>query len=154
MKLRQSILPDGSRRIRPQQRMKLKLFVLPDGSVTGRYSDLTQVMGLVPQQIRRVTNVEWNDRLGVWMASTITGKPLLCAPTRKTVLEMEGGFVDQLLTQFYMCRQPDGTMVCPECKTYLGSQIRANCKGCGKSFPVVLEGLTWDDFDFKHLVWQ
>lgn len=132
--------------------MKLKLFVLPDGSITGRYSDLTQLMGLMPQHVRRVTNVEWSERLEVWMASTITGKPLLCAPTRKTVLEMEGGFVDQLLKQFYLCRTAEGHMVCPECQTHLGQDITANCRGCGKSFPVVLEGLSWSDFDFSHLV--
>lgn len=132
--------------------MKIRLFVLPDGSITGRYSDLILTAGLRPEKVRRVTNIEWSESQTAWVCSTITGKQLMVAPTRERCLAMEGDLVDDILRQFYMCRRDDGHMYCPDCNCSLGDVVHCNCPFCGKPFPNIYQELTWKDFNFEHLV--
>lgn len=131
--------------------MKITVFVLPDGSVVSRYSDLLVVQGkLEPERVKRVTNVEWSPKLEMWLASTLTSKAIICARSRKLCLEMEGEFVDKLLAQLYLCRKDDG-MWCPECNAALGDDILPNCHACGCAFPMAQEGFKWSDFMLDHL---
>ena len=133
--------------------MKLRLFVLPDGSITGRYADVVQfALGVTPAAVRRVTNVEWSEATGLWKASTITGRCICTAPTRQLCLDAESVFVDRLLQQFYRCRRPDGEMWCPDCNCHVGQHIHLNCPHCGFEFPMAQDGFSWVDFQLDHLV--
>jgi len=130
---------------------KISVFVLPDGSVVSRYADALVVGAkLEPGRVKRVTNVEWSPKLGMWMASTLTSRAIICARSRKLCLEMEGEFVDRLLKQLFLCRG-ETDMWCPECHSVLGDVIHANCPACGMAFPMAQEGFKWSDFMLDHL---
>ena len=133
--------------------MKIRAFVLPDGSVVSRYADvLVSSAKLKPEQVRRVTNVEWSENLKMWCAYTLTGKAIIAANSRRICLEMEGEFVDKLLSQFFQCRRADGQMLCPECEHGLGDLVYLTCPYCGKEFPNIHQELRWGDFELQHLV--
>lgn len=133
--------------------MKLTVFVLPDGSITGSYSDLLQsVLAITPVSVKRVTSVDWDLSIRAWRARTLTGKPICSGTTRDACLRLEAAFVERLLGQFYMCRRPDGDMWCPDCNCHIGSEIHLNCPHCGFEFPMVQHGFTWKDFQLDHLV--
>lgn len=131
--------------------MKIRLFVLPDGTIAGKYADiLLTSCKLDPAQVRRVTNVEWSPKLDMWVAATLTNKAIVVAHSRKICLEMEGEFVDRLLKQFFMLYRP-GCFVCPDCGAHHDNLIRQTCPACGLELPVAQEGFVWSDFNLDHL---
>lgn len=132
--------------------MKLQLFVLPDGSIVGSYSDLIQSMlADPPRSVKRVTNIEWNDKARYWEAKTLTGKVIASSMTRENCLSLETAFVGRLLQQFFMCRRDDGHMWCPDCNNHLDALIETTCPHCGFEFPMIQTGFMWSDFQLEHL---
>lgn len=133
--------------------MKIKVFVLPDGTICCRHSDeLAAALKLKPLNVRRITTIDWSPHTQLWVAKTTTGKALVTATSRKMCVDFEETFIDRLLRQFFMCWQPDTSMLCPDCKARLGRHIHLTCPACGFEFPMAQEGFNWKDFNLSHLV--
>lgn len=135
--------------------MKIKVFVLPDGSVVARQMDLLVPVLSTPKVVRRITTVDWDESQSEWVVRTLTEKPLFASTLRKVCLDYEAKFVERLMSQFFMCRDDAGQMICPDCRCHLGNVIHNNCPYCGFGFPSDGRSdlLEWTDFKlFERMV--
>ena len=134
--------------------MKLRLFILPGGDVTGVHDDrMLSIFDDASPSVRRVSNVEWNNEVGVWEVRTLSGKLVMWDNLREVCLREERKLVEALIATHHKCHR-QGALFCPGCDSLLGTAIIKNCAACGFAFPYHLvsdELLLWRDFNLEHL---
>lgn len=128
----------------------LRLFVLPGGDVIGRYNDRMVHGGERPKKVKRVSNVEWDEANQSWMTTVST--MVMWTATRLRALELEGEFIDTLLSDFMSCWRPEGGFACPDCRHTVVPVEMVRCPVCGYAFKNYIEGLKLSDLPFQELL--
>jgi hypothetical protein len=81
--------------------MKTKLFLRPDGTIEGLYSDTIPLRKLGKLNVSRATYVEFDCSDQKWVVTLPDGTELYRHQSRDTALELERNYCDSLLTEGY-----------------------------------------------------
>ncbi|MDD3040448.1 hypothetical protein [Bacteroides sp.] len=74
-----------------------KLFIRPDGSIEGLYTDTIPLRDLGRLNIARATNVEFDVERQEWLVTLPDGKEVFSDPSREEALNWEQKFCEACL---------------------------------------------------------
>ena len=66
----------------------------PDGTCAGLYTEMIDLTQLGRLQVKRVSNIVFDNEKQAWRVKDERGFPLFTAPTRRQCLEWEGMYFD------------------------------------------------------------
>jgi len=75
----------------------INLWFRSDGTIQGLYTEVVDLQALGRLAIKRISRIEYDNRLQAWRVLDRRGRPLYVSPSRENCLRWEGQHVDWTL---------------------------------------------------------